>query len=108
VLVLDVREPASRPHVGARYVVDWLQANDVDPYGVYRVEVLPDGDGALRVFEYHNIDRRRHFIRAGTVCDGTVQDISGVADDDKAICVLPPRLVRLAAALPPELEAHLR
>lgn len=52
VLDLDVNDPELRHHAGRSYMIDWLKAHGADPMLCHRVEVLPDGDGTLRVHSF--------------------------------------------------------
>lgn len=67
VLVSDVSGPL-REHRGQPYLIDWLVKHGIDPMLCYRFEVLADGDGHLRVFEYDppkrlNADRQGVVVR---------------------------------------------
>jgi hypothetical protein len=51
-LVYDANEMPSRQHAGEPYVVEFLEAHDVDPNLCYRFEILPEGDGQLVSYSF--------------------------------------------------------
>src|SRR2546430_7738099 len=76
-----------------------MRSHLLDETNVYRIEVLPDQDGTLRVFEYHVHEGYRHFRQPEFPHHGCSagEYVGG------GVCCLDPYELPMVRPLPPEL-----
>lgn len=96
-IVFDAGDPLTHDERISPDLLYWIRENGVEIHYLYRLELLPDHDGMLRIFRFHTPDGSPHLHKAGPACRNCEPGQIGT------VCRMEPYELPMIVPLPPEL-----